>query len=152
MIYHRKAMKEPNSKDFRTAMRKEIDNQIDKGVLELVRRKNAKKGVPVLPAVWKMKQKRDILTREVEKYKARLNLDRSRMVHKCGYDETYAPVASWGLVLLVLVITQVHEWYSRQLDYACIASISCWSDRIFYPDCVVVVGVGVLGYISVSSS
>ena len=64
-----------------------------------------------------MRRKNDILPRKVKKYKARLNLDGSRMVHRRDYDETYAPVASWGLIRLVLALTQVHGWHSRQLDY-----------------------------------
>ena len=56
-IYHREAMKEPDSGEFRTAMQMEIDAQIDEGVLELVRRVDAKNGVPILPAVCQMRRK-----------------------------------------------------------------------------------------------
>jgi hypothetical protein len=48
----------------------------------------------ILPSVWAMKRKRDIRTGKVKKWKARLNIDGSRMKYGVHYDQTYAPVAS----------------------------------------------------------
>ena len=41
-----------------------------------------------------MKRKRNIRIQEVKKYKARLNIDGSKMIKGIDYNETYAPVAS----------------------------------------------------------
>lgn len=116
-MYHHEAMREVDSDEFRVAMRKEIDAQLDKGVLELIHRSDKPDEKPVLPSVWQMKRKRDIVTREVKKHKARLNLDGSKMVKKRDYDQTYAPVASWGVIRLLLVIAQIQGWHTKQLDY-----------------------------------
>ena len=64
-----------------------------------------------------MKCKRHIKTREVYKWKARLNFDVSCMVHKRDYDQTYAPVASWNIIQLLLILVLVHSWHTIQLDY-----------------------------------
>ena len=64
-----------------------------------------------------MKRKRYIKTREVYKWKARLNVDGSRMLHKRDYDQTYAPVASWNIIQLLLILVLVHSWHTIQLDY-----------------------------------
>ena len=71
----------------------------------------------VLPAVWQMRRKRDIKTGTIKKYKARLNIDGSRMQKGIHYDQSYAPVASWNSIRLLLTMTAVHGWHTKQLDY-----------------------------------
>jgi hypothetical protein len=44
------------------------------------------------------------------------------MAHKCAakskhYDKTYSPVASWNSVRMLLTITAVHGWKTKQIDY-----------------------------------
>ena len=68
-------------------------------------------GAKVLPAVWQLQRKRDIKTRKIKKYKARLNVDGSRMQKGVHYEQSYAPVASWNSM------TAVHGWHTKQLDY-----------------------------------
>ena len=45
------------------------------------------------------------------------NVYGSRMVHKREYDQTYAPVASWNIIQLLLILVLVHSWHTIQLDY-----------------------------------
>ena len=33
------------------------------------------------------------------------------------YDHSYAPVAPWNLIRLLLTMTVVHGWHTKQLDY-----------------------------------
>ena len=65
------------------------------------------------------------------KWKARLNVDGSRMVHKRDYDQTYAPVASWDIIRLLLILVLVHSWYTIQLDYV-LAFTQALVDRNLY--------------------
>ena len=116
-MYHHEAMKEPDAKRFMEAMEKEVTDQIDDGVLELIRISDLPKNARLLPAVWQMKRKRDIKTREILKWKARMNIDGSRMVKNRDYDLTYAPVASWGVIKLLLALSLIHNWHTVQLDY-----------------------------------
>ena len=64
-----------------------------------------------------MRRKRDIRTRKIKKWKARLNVDGSRMKQGVHYDQTYAPVASWKSIRLLLMLTIQNGWHLRQLDY-----------------------------------
>ena len=64
-----------------------------------------------------MRRKKDIITIKIKSYKARLNVDGSRMVKGRDYDQTYAPVESWNAIRLVLSMVLVHNWKTIQLDY-----------------------------------
>ena len=83
----------------------------------MVKKKDVPKGATLLPAVWQMKRKRDITTREIKNHKARLNIDGSRMVKYRDYNLTYAPVANWATIKLLLALTLIHDWHTVQLDY-----------------------------------
>ena len=39
------------------------------------------------------------------------------MVKHCNYDLTYAPVASWAIIKLLLALTLILGWHTVQLDY-----------------------------------
>jgi hypothetical protein len=55
-----------------------------------------------------MRRKRDARTGRIKKYKARLNIDGSRMKYGEHYNKTYSPVASWNSVRMLLTMTAVH--------------------------------------------
>ena len=103
-MYLHEAMREPDRAEFLKAMRKEIDDQMGNGNFTIVPRSSVPKEKSILPTVWQMKRKRDIKTRQVKKWKARLNIDGSRMKQGVHYDQTYAPVASWSSVHLLLTM------------------------------------------------
>ena len=63
-----------------------------------------------------MKQKRKVLTGEVYKHKARLNLDGSKQVQGLDYDQTYSPMASWPAIRLLLALTLTEGWSTWQID------------------------------------
>lgn len=116
-MYHHQAMNQPDADKFKDAMQKEWDDQHDNGNFTVIRRTSVPEGATVLPAVWQMKRKRDIRTRRIKKYKARLNIDGSRMKHGQHYDFTYAPVASWNSIRSLLILTALFGWHTRQIDY-----------------------------------
>ena len=64
-----------------------------------------------------MKRKRDIITREIKKYKAILNIDGSKMKKGVHYNQTYAPVASWNLIRLMLTLATSKKCKTKQIDY-----------------------------------
>ena len=64
-----------------------------------------------------MKRKRRLGTREVYKWKARLNLHGGKTVKGVHYDETYSPVVRWATIRFVLALTLLFGWYSRQIDF-----------------------------------
>ena len=116
-MYMHEAMREPDHKEFIKAMEKEVEDQMNNGNFTIVHKSEVPKGCTILQAVWQMKRKRDIVTRQIKKYKARLNVDGSKMQQGVHYDQTYAPVASWMSVKLLLALTVLHDWHTTQIDY-----------------------------------
>lgn len=116
-MYHHQAMRQPDKNNFKTAMKKELDDRINEGSISVMPRSKLPKGAHVLPAVWQLRRKRDIATRKIKKYKARLNVDGSRMQKGIHYEESYAPVASWNSIRFLLTMTAVNGWHTKQLDY-----------------------------------
>ena len=98
-------------------MQQEIDGQIQHKNFRVIPRDTLPKGTKVLPGVWILKRKRKIATGEIYKWKARLNLDGSRQQKGVHFDQTYAPVASWAVVRLILILVLSWGWKARQLDY-----------------------------------
>jgi len=116
-MYMHEALKQPDRAKFLQAMLDEVENQRKNGNWVMIHRRQVPQGELILPGVWAMKRKRRISTREVYRWKARLNLDGSKQIHGKHFDETYAPVASWPIIRLLLSYTISQGWYSKQLDY-----------------------------------
>ena len=87
------------------------------GNFSIIHQSEVQEGAEVLPAVWAMRCKCRIKTQEVYKWKAQLNFDGSRMIKGVHYDESFAPVASWGAIRLLLIMVLMHGWSTRQIDY-----------------------------------
>ena len=116
-MYLHQAMKEPDHAKFSEAMQKEIHDQMANGNFELIPRSKVPHNATILNTVWQMKRKRDLRTGAITKYKARLNINGSRMVKGRDYDLTYAPVATWNAIRLVLIMILLNKWHTVQLDY-----------------------------------
>jgi hypothetical protein len=116
-MYMHEALKQSDRKKFIRAMEKEWNDQYDNGNFSIIHKSKVPKDKTILPTVWQMKRKRDIKTRQIKKYKARLNIDGSRMKHGKDYDQTYAPVASWNSIRTLLTMTALHDWHTKQLDF-----------------------------------
>lgn len=116
-MYLHQALKEDDAVEFIKAMLKEVNDQMENGNFEIIKRSKVPFGVMILRAVWQMKRKRDIKTREVKKYKARLNLDGSAMRKGEHYERTYAPVAKWHSIRLLLSLAALHNWRTTQIDF-----------------------------------
>jgi Reverse transcriptase (RNA-dependent DNA polymerase) len=116
-MYYHEAMKEKDAPQFRAAMTKEVDAHTAKQHWKLMRRSKVPTGVKVLPAVWAMKRKRRIATREIYKWKAQLNIGGHKQEYGVHYWETYSPVVRWTTIRLCLVQALLKGWSTRQLDF-----------------------------------
>jgi len=97
-MYLHEVMRQPNREHFLQAKNQEVNGQVENKNFSIFPWSSVPEGAPVLPSVWAMKQKRRIDTREVYKWKARLNVDGSKQVAGRDYGQTYAPVASWSSI------------------------------------------------------
>ena len=133
-IYYHQVRGQEDWPQFERAMQQEMDGQMEDGNYSIIHRSLVPRDKSVLPAVWAMKRKRDIRTGEVKKWKARLNIDGSRMKHGVHYDETYAPVASWHSIRLILAMAAAYKWHTVQLDYV-LAYTQAPVEREIYMEC-----------------
>jgi len=116
-LYYHEAMREPDRDQFKLAMVKEFGDQMDNGNFSIIHKSKVPEGAKILPSVWAMRRKRKILTGEIYKWKARLNLDGSKQVHGQDFWQTYAPVATWSSIRLLLILSLIHSWHTVQIDY-----------------------------------
>ena len=77
-MYYHEAMREPDREQFKEAMKKEVEAHTQNQVWELIKKSTVPKDHKIMPSVWAMKRKRRIASREIYKWKARLNIDGSK--------------------------------------------------------------------------
>jgi transposase InsO family protein len=116
-LYYHEAMKAPDKEEFVKSMQEEVQGQIDSKVYSPVLRSSVPKNVKVLPAVWAMRRKRKSSTGKVYRYKSRLNIGGHKQQEGIDYDQTYSPVVTWPSIRLLLTLTLVNNWATRQIDY-----------------------------------
>ena len=116
-LYLHEALKQPDRERFIDSMQLEIEQQVQIGLYTIIKKDEVPKGSTILPAVWQLRRKRDIRTGEIKKYKARCNIDGSRMKYGEHYEQTYAPVAGWTSIRLLLALVLLFQWHTVQLDY-----------------------------------
>jgi hypothetical protein len=116
-LYYHQAMKEPDRDKFQEGMHKEISDQFENGNFTVVHRSSVPSDQIILPAVWQKRRKRNAKTGQIKKYRALLNIDGSRMSQGLHYNEMYSPVASWNSVRMLLTLTAVHGWHTKQIDF-----------------------------------
>ena len=64
-----------------------------------------------------MKRRRDIRTREVYKWKARLNIHGGQQEYGIHSTETYSPVVNWSSVRLITILSIINRWCTKQVDF-----------------------------------
>jgi hypothetical protein len=116
-LYYHEAMKAPDKAEFIKSMHEEVQGQIDNKVYSPVLRSSVPKHVKVLPAVWAMRRKRKSNTGKVYRYKSRLNIGGHKQQEGIDYDQTYSPVVTWPSIRMLLTLTLINHWATRQIDY-----------------------------------
>jgi hypothetical protein len=116
-MYWHQAMREPDKAKFPKAAQAEVKSHVDNEHFVLMERSALLKNTKVLSSVWFMKRKRRILSREVYKWKARLNAHGGQQEHGINFWETYSPVVNWFSIRLFLVISILRNWETRQIDF-----------------------------------
>ena len=64
-----------------------------------------------------MKQKCDIKTCKVYKWKACLNVHSGKQEYAVNYFEMYAPIVTWYTVYLLLILSILLKWHTQQIDF-----------------------------------
>ena len=98
IMYLDKAMRQPDKHKFIKAMVSKFDLHSVGAHWRLVPKTAIQSWNKLVPAVWAMRRKRRIDTREVYKWKARLNMHSGKMTRGVHYDETHSPVVRWSTI------------------------------------------------------
>jgi hypothetical protein len=110
---YQEVMNGPHKDGFLQAMRKELLTLEDMNCWEVVERVP---GSNVLPSTWAFKIKR-LPDGSLSKYKARFCAGGHRQIEGVGFFETFAPVVNWTTVRLLLILSQVLNLSTKQVDY-----------------------------------
>jgi acid stress-induced BolA-like protein IbaG/YrbA len=116
-MYLHQAMKEPDKEQFKEARLKEVKDQTENKNFSIVSRDSVLVNEPIMLTVWQMKRKQDIITRQVKKWKARLNINGSKMIKGIHFQESYSSVATWNSIRTMLILAAQHDWHTIQIDY-----------------------------------
>jgi hypothetical protein len=99
---------------FVAAIQQEMAGLTD--ILDPCLRSELPPGVKALPAIWAFKRKR-LPDWTISKWKARLNVHGGRQVHGVNFWDTYTPVVKWSTVRLVLTLSLLNGFKTRQVDF-----------------------------------
>ena len=118
IMYFHQAIKELDRDKFIQAVIKEVNDHIVRKHWDLISRKDVPEGEDILDAVWSMKRKRKLVSREPYKWKACLNIHCGQQEYAVHYFDTYSPVVTWPTTSrLLLTLCLINGWCSRQIDF-----------------------------------
>jgi Reverse transcriptase (RNA-dependent DNA polymerase)/GAG-pre-integrase domain len=117
IMYYHEISSQPDKDEFLKAMDVEITSMNKHQHWRLVRRSSIPPNTKVLPTVWAMRRKRRLTTGEIYKWKARLNIDGSKQTYGINYWDTYAPVATWISIRLILCMAALNNWATMTMDF-----------------------------------
>jgi Reverse transcriptase (RNA-dependent DNA polymerase) len=115
-FYYHEILREPDKDKFIEAMKEEIASHNNNGNWIPVLRKDLPPNTKVIPSVWAMRRKRRLKDGKIHKWKARLNVDGSKQIKGINFWETYAPVAQWISIRLILCMAAVNHWPVKTFD------------------------------------
>jgi Reverse transcriptase (RNA-dependent DNA polymerase) len=71
----------------------------------------------VILSVWAMHRKKCLVDGTIHKWKACLSIDCSKQVKVINFWETYAPVAQWISIYLILCLASLKDWKIKMFDF-----------------------------------
>lgn len=117
VLYYHQAMQASDRREFQKAVEQEIAGHVKGKHWVEIPLSEVPPGTRILDSVWAMRRKRKLDTREVYKWKARLNVHGGQQEHGINYWETYAPVVAWPVIRFFFTLSILFGWHSRQLDF-----------------------------------
>ena len=116
-LYYHEAIVASDSDNFVESIIKEVDVHSERDHWELVLKEDVPTNENILDSVWAMKRKRDIKTRKVYKWMARLNIHGGQQELREVYVETHSPVVTQTTVRLLMLLSLIKRWQLRQEDF-----------------------------------
>jgi Reverse transcriptase (RNA-dependent DNA polymerase) len=101
-FYYHEIRREPEKDKFIEATKEDINmHNMNKNWIPVLGSK-LPEGTKEILSVWAMRRKRQTTDGKIHKWKARLNVDGSKQIKGENFWETYAPVAQWISIHLIL--------------------------------------------------
>ena len=123
----KEAMNGPEAKAYWEACKKEIEALKAKDAWDVVTREH---WMNVIPGTWAFKCKR-YPDDSVRKHKARFCARGDKQIEGVDYFETFAPVVGWMTVRLLLILSLILGWASKQVDYTTAFLHAHINDEVF---------------------
>jgi hypothetical protein len=117
IMYLHQALHQPDPREFVEAVIKEVNGHIDNNHWKLILCTEVAEGTEVVPSVWAMQHKQDLMMGRVTKHKARLNLHGGKQELGTNYYETYVLVVTWFAIQLLIVFGILFNWALCQVDF-----------------------------------
>ncbi|KAL7523209.1 hypothetical protein ACHAWF_000425, partial [Thalassiosira exigua] len=114
-IYYHQAIRQDDAAEFEKAVVKEINGHVDNGHWQIIRKSEIPDGHSTVPSIWSMRRKCDLITNEIKKYKACLNVHGDKQTYGVNCFETYAPVVTWFAIRLMIVFGITFGWTLKQI-------------------------------------
>jgi hypothetical protein len=111
------AMRGDNRDEFLSAMGEEIAALEAHGTWTIVKKETMPQGSNLLPGTWALKTKRYPDGR-MRKHKARFCVRGDKQIAGVDYFESYAPVASWSTIRMVMNLAIQQGWATRHTDFS----------------------------------
>ncbi len=117
IMYLHQALRQPDAREFVKAVIKKVNGHIDNNHWKLIPRTEVPEDTEVVPSVWAMHRKQDLMTGRVTKHKPRLNLHGGNQEFGTNYYDTYVPVVTWFAIRLLIVFGILFHWALCQADF-----------------------------------
>ena len=106
-------MKVPARNDSKQEIYKEFNDHTVRKQWKILHIDLVPEGEKVMDSVWTMKRKRNIVTSDMYKWKARLNLHGGQQEYAVNLYETFSRVVSWTDVRLLIIHSIIYKWHTR---------------------------------------
>ena len=124
MDFHQ-AMKQMDAIEFKKAIVKEIHDHCNRKYWEIIKRDKVPSTCKILPSVWSMKHKRDLITRQPIINEARLNIHGGNQKYGVNFYDTFSPVITLTTLRILFILSSINSWNTYQIKYI-LALICTW--------------------------
>ena len=109
-MYFHHSMAQEDSGDFVEAAVKEVNGHVDNAHWELVPIESVSEGTDILPYMWSIQIKRNIITNEIAKYMAHMNVHGGKQTFGEKYFDTYASLVTWFAIRILIICAIIINW------------------------------------------
>ena len=121
IMYYHQTTRQPDTQEFVKAIMKEIVGASEE-------RHRPTVDTDILPSIWAMFQKRNLMSKKGKGHNARLIIHGGKQVYGSNYFKTYALVVTWFAIPCMTILAIFLAWAMQQISLAqtyAQASIEC---------------------------